>query len=191
VGLGIDPAFAAGLPTLKQAAGFIEDPQSSTDWKPNLQLLVGVKAVEGSKRTIYFVQLTTLPPRATNSGPWQPTLRTNDWSWSTSNKAQFVSTLYPVRVRVFDETARQLKEGQTPMAWGMLTNGLLDMCRAWVRSLSQPRMNAEKRESNRRESTQRAQRILPLRLDRGEGGRRPGEVSKSGRPTITPPACQS
>ena len=32
-------------------------------------------------------------------------------------------------MRVFDETGRQLKEGQTPMAWGMLTNGLLDLCR--------------------------------------------------------------
>jgi len=127
----LDPAFLAGLTTLKQATGFIEDPRSSTDWKPNLQLLVGVKAVEASKRTLYFVQLTTLPPLPTNSlgQPWQPVLRTNDWTWSASNKAQFVCTLYPVRVRVFDETGRRLKEGQTPMAWGMLTNGLLDLCR--------------------------------------------------------------
>ncbi len=126
-----DPVFSAGLATLKQAAGFIEDPRPSTDWKPNLQLLVGVKAVEGSKRIIYFVQLTTLPPPSTNSlgQPWQPLLRTNDWAWSGSNKAQFVTTLYPVRVRVFNETGRRLKEGQTPMAWGMLTNGLLDLCR--------------------------------------------------------------
>jgi hypothetical protein len=120
----LDPAFSAGLATLKQASGFVEDPRSSTDWKPNLQLLVGVKAVEGAKCTIYFVQLTTLPP--TNSEPWQPTFRTNDWAWSATNKAQFISTLYPVRVRVFDEAGKQLKEGQTPMAWGMLTNGLMD-----------------------------------------------------------------
>ncbi len=125
----LDPAFSTGLAKLKQATGFIEVSQSSTDWKPNLQLLVGVKAVEGSKRTIYFVQLTTLPPPPTNSEPWRPILRTNDWAWSASNKAQFVTTLYPVRVRVFNETGRQLKEGQTPMAWGMLTNGLLDLCR--------------------------------------------------------------
>src|SRR6266704_4491951 len=127
----LDPAFSAGLATLKQAAGFIEDPRPSTDWKPNLQLLVGVKAVEGSKRIIYFVQLTTLPPPSTNAlgQPWLPLLRTNDWAWSGSNKAQFVTTLYPVRVRVFNETGRRLKEGQTPMAWGMLTNGLVDLCR--------------------------------------------------------------
>jgi hypothetical protein len=125
----VDSAFSAGLATLKQATGFIDDPRSSTDWKPNLQLLVGVKAVEGSKRTIHFVQLTTLPPPTTNSGPWQPILRTNEWAWSASHKAQFVTTLNPVRVRVFDETGRQLKEGQTPMAWGMLTNGLMDLCR--------------------------------------------------------------
>jgi len=125
----LDPAFSAGLATVKHATGFIEDRASSTDWKPNLQLLVGVQAVEGSKRTIYFVQLTTLPPTPTNSEPWQPALRTNDWSLSASNKARFVATLYPVRVRVFDETGRRLKEGRTPMAWGMLTNGLFDMCR--------------------------------------------------------------
>jgi hypothetical protein len=71
--------------------------------------------------------LTTLPP--TNAGPSQPTFRTNYWAWSATNKAQFVSTLYPVRVRVFDDAGRKLKEGQTPMAWGMLTNGLMDMCR--------------------------------------------------------------
>jgi hypothetical protein len=118
---------------LKRATGFIEDQpnQSPTNWKPNLQLWVGVKAVEGSKRTIYFVQLTTLPPPPTNSlgQPWQPILRTNNWAWSPSNKTQFVTPLYPVRARVFDESGRQLKEGQTPMAWGMLTNGLMDMCR--------------------------------------------------------------
>src|SRR2546425_7661351 len=125
----LNPAFSVGLATLKQATGFIEDPRSPTDWKPNLQLLVGVKTVEGSKRTIYFVQLTTLPTTTTNSEPWQPILRTNDWTWSASNKAQFVSTLYPVRVRVFDETGRRLKEGQTLMAWGRLTNGLLDLSR--------------------------------------------------------------
>ena len=129
--LTLDPAFSAGLAKLKQATGFIEDQpnQSPTDWKPNLQLLVGVKAVEGSKRTIYFVQLTTLPPPTNSLGqPWQPTLRTNNWAWSPSNQTQFVTALYPVRARVFDETGRQFKAGQTPMAWGMLTNGLLDMC---------------------------------------------------------------
>ena len=125
----LDSAFSTGLATLKQATGFIEDLGSTTGWKPNLQLLVGVKAVEGSKRTIYFVQLTTLPWPATNSAPGLPILRTNDWAWSGTNRAQFVTALYPVRLRVFDETGRRLKEGQTLMAWGMLTNGLVDMCR--------------------------------------------------------------
>jgi len=131
--LTIDPAFLARLPMLERATGFTEDRsnQTPTDWRPNLQLLVGVKAVEGAKRTIYFVQLTTLRPPPTNSlgEPWQPILRTNDAAWSSSNKMQFVNTLYPVRARVFNETGRLLKEGQTPMAWGMLTNGLMDLCR--------------------------------------------------------------
>jgi hypothetical protein len=128
----LDPVFSAGFATLKQAAGFIEDPpnQSPTDWKPNLQLWIGVKAVEGNKRTVFFVQLTTLALPTNSFGQtWPPELRTNHWAWSPSNKTQFVMALYPVRARVFDETGRELKEGQTPMAWGMLTNGLMDMCR--------------------------------------------------------------
>ncbi|MFO1513080.1 MAG: hypothetical protein U1F83_09245 [Verrucomicrobiota bacterium] len=129
----LDPDFAPGLSALKQVTGFSEQPadQCQTDWQPNLQLLVGVKAVEKSQRTIYFVELTTLTPPPTNSlgQPWQPALRTNDWAWSPSNRSQFITTLYPVRARVFDETGRLVKEGQTPMAWGMLTNGLMDLCR--------------------------------------------------------------
>jgi len=139
--IAIDSAFTNQFTALKQAAGFVEqssdDPQN--DWSPYLQLWVGVKAVEGKKQTIYFVQLTTLatPEKNEWSEPWQPTLRTNHWSWSwsetnkpvTPKRAQFVSPLYPVRARVFDATGKALKEGQTPMAWGMLTNGLLDMCR--------------------------------------------------------------
>ena len=166
----LDPAFSSVLATLKQATGFIEDPQSPTDWKPNLQLLVGVKAVEGSKRTIYFVQLTTLPALPTNSlgQPWQPILRTNDWAWSASNKAQFVATLYPVRVRVFDETGRKLKEGQTPMAWGMLTNGLMDMCRLGF-------------EVYHEQTNSPVSRPAPLSFERGEG-RRDGKAPDAPKP---------
>jgi len=134
----IDPAFTNKFAELKQAARFIEQPADDTrnEWKPNLQLWVGVKAVEGKKQTIYFVQLTTLPAPKTNiwGEPWQPALRTNDFSWSGTNKsapkrAEYVNPLYPVRARVFDADGQALKDGQTPMAWGMLTNGLLDMCR--------------------------------------------------------------
>jgi hypothetical protein len=135
----IDPAFTNKFAELKQAAGFIEQPadDGQNDWKPNLQLWVGVKAVEGTKQTIYFVQLTTLPTPKTNiwGEPWQPALRTNGFSWAGTNQsaatrhAEYVNALYPVRARVFDANGQALKEGQTPMAWGMLTNGLLDMCR--------------------------------------------------------------
>jgi hypothetical protein len=129
----IDSAFTNVLAKLKHDASFVEDRpgEAAKDWKPGLQLLVGVKAVENSKRTIYFVQLTTVRPPLTNAAgqAWQPTLRTNHWGWSPTNKTFFVSTNYPVRVRVFDGTGKLLKEGQTPMAWGMLTNGLFDLCR--------------------------------------------------------------
>jgi hypothetical protein len=132
----VDSTFSAGLAKVKQSTGFVEDPpgQSSTDWQPNLQLLVGVKAVEGSQRTIHFVELTTARPPLTNAAgrPWQPFLHTNGWSWSSTNsthKAEIVFTNYPVRVRVFDETGKQLKGGRVWMAWAPLTNGLFDLCR--------------------------------------------------------------
>ncbi len=136
----IDPVLANGFAAFRQTSGFTaqraDDPQNA--WRPNLQLWVGVKATAGRKQSVCFVQLTTLPPPSTNPGghAWQPALRTNGWSWPANtnknaalNRAQYITALYPVRVRVFDATGRPRKEGQIPMAWGMLTNGLLDMCR--------------------------------------------------------------
>lgn len=135
-----DPVFESGLAALKKATGIIEGRPgpSQTGWMPDLQLLVGVKAVEGSKRTIYFVEMTTLRPPPTNAAGqlWSPPLRTNRFDWSGTNgvtdthkTAEYISSLYPVRLRVFDGSGRQLKEGEATMPWGLLTNGLADMCR--------------------------------------------------------------
>jgi len=137
---GIDPVFATGLAVLKKATGTIESPTNrlQTDWQANLQLLIGVKAVDASKQTVGFVELTTLRPPPTNAAgqKWTPTLQTNTFSWSTTNgtspvnhEVSFVSSLYPVRVRVFDENGRLLKVGRTTLPWGLLNNGLADMCR--------------------------------------------------------------
>jgi hypothetical protein len=136
----VNPVFAPGLVVLKKATGTIESrtdgPQ--TDWRPNLQLLIGVRAVEGSRQTVGFVELTTLCPPPTNAAgqPWSPVLQTNLFAWSSTNEAPavsheagYISRLYPVRVRVFDESGRKLNEGQTTLPWGLLTNGLADMCR--------------------------------------------------------------
>ena len=136
----LDPGFAPGLATLKRVTGTIESQpdRQQSDWRPNLQLLIGVKAVEASKQTIGFVELTTLRPPLTNAAgqPWSPASQTNLFSWSNTNgvspvshEARYISYLYPVRVRVFDEAGRKLKEGQTSLPWGLLTNGLADMCR--------------------------------------------------------------
>jgi len=135
-----DPAFTNGLATLTASTGFIKHQPgfTSTKWRPNLQLLVGVKAVEGSKQTIRFVEVTTLPPPQTNSAgqPWITPLRTNKWNWSSIDRptatnltAEYVSSIYPVQVRVFDETGSALTDGLTSLPWGLLTNGLLDLCR--------------------------------------------------------------
>ncbi len=136
----IDPVFAPGLATLKKVTGTIESQpdRSQTDWRPQLQLLIGVKAIDVSKTTVGFVELTTLRPPPTNAlgQPWNPALQTNAFAWSNTNgstpvnhEARFISRLYPVRVRVFDETGRIFEDGQTTMPWGLLTNGLADMCR--------------------------------------------------------------
>jgi len=136
----IDPAFAPGLVILEKITGTIETRTDGkqSDWRPGLQLLIGVKATEASRQTIGFVELTTLHPPPTNATgqPWSPALQTNLFSWSNTNgmslvshEASYISPLYPVRVRVFDEAGRQLKEGQTTLPWGLLTNGLADMCR--------------------------------------------------------------
>jgi len=137
--LPIDPAFTNGLSAIKGATGFIERMQrdGQTRWQPNLQVLVGVKATEGPKQTVRFVELTTVTPPTTDSAgqPWTAPLRTNKWSWAATNNpaatnqsAEYVSPIYPVRVRVFDETGSVLKEGDTSLPWG-LTNGLVDVCR--------------------------------------------------------------
>jgi len=136
----IDPVFAPGLTLLKKVTGTVESPLDSTqtDWKPQLQLLIGVKAIEASRMTIGFVELTTLRPPTTNTlgQPWTPALQTNTFAWSNTNEpspasheARYISHLYPVRVRVFDEAGQQLKEGRTDLPWGLLTNGLADLCR--------------------------------------------------------------
>jgi hypothetical protein len=135
-----DPVYAPGLATLKKITGTIpsRSDRRQTEWKPNLQLLIGVKVVDGSRQTIRFVELTTLRPPPTNAlgQPRRPTLQTNTFSWSDTNgtssvdrEASYVSRLYPVRVRVFDENGRQLEEGEATLPWGLLTNGLADMCR--------------------------------------------------------------
>jgi hypothetical protein len=122
----MDPVFAPGLVTLKKITGTIESQpdRAQTDWRPNLQLLIGVKAVEAFRQTVGFVELTTLRPPPTNAlgQPWIPASQTNLFSWSNTNgaspvshEARYISHLYPVRVRVFDETGRMLKEGQTTL----------------------------------------------------------------------------
>jgi hypothetical protein len=138
--VAVDPAFTNGLAALTTSTGFIESrpgpPQ--TQWQPNLQVLVGVRAVEGEKQTVRIVELTTLRPPPTNAWgqPWTPPLRTNKWNWAitnsptaTSQSAEYVSPIYPVRVRVFDETGGALTEGITALPWSSLTNTLVDLCR--------------------------------------------------------------
>jgi hypothetical protein len=138
----IDPDFQARLPALKKAIGILEEPSDGLGfrWAPNLQLLVGMKAAEGSKQTVRFVELITLPPPTTNAAgqPWSAPLRTNRFGWSGTNgekrTIEFVSRLYPVRLRVFDPAGKQLKEGTVTLPWDLLTNSLAELCRAGLSS---------------------------------------------------------
>lgn len=138
---GVDPVFAAGLATVKQATGFIDFPpnESPAGWRPNQQLLIGVEAVERTQRTIYFIELTTLPlpTNAVGSRLSQPLLVTNIWGSAETNPSvasarTYVSALYPLRVRVFDAGGRALGEGEAFLPWGLLPHGLAELCRLSV-----------------------------------------------------------
>src|SRR5262245_48980683 len=101
----IDPAFLPGITLLKNATGFSNNApgQSSSTWRPGLCLWVGVKVTDGSKQTICFVEMTTLTPPLTNAAgsAWTPPQHTNHFGWSRTNNVEYVSSMYPVRLRVF------------------------------------------------------------------------------------------
>jgi hypothetical protein len=154
---GVDPVFASGLVTVKQVTGFTNSlpSESPSDWLPYLQLLIGVEAVEGTERTIYFIELTTLPlpTNVVTSRLSQPPLVTNTLSWGSveTNKsapgagATYVSKLYPVQVRVFDERGRQRGEGGASLPWGLLPNGLGELCRLSVETSDAASRRGEER----------------------------------------------
>ncbi|MGZ4963147.1 MAG: hypothetical protein ACXWDN_00845 [Limisphaerales bacterium] len=129
-------SFEAGFAKLHSRV--TTDPSPTNIWSPHLRLLVGVEATEGSKKTVCFVELTTIKPPATTTTtgkPWAPVLETNGFSWTSTNqshvttKEKFVWALYPVQARVFDASGRQFKEGTTTVPFGLLTNGLAQVCR--------------------------------------------------------------
>ncbi|HLH52192.1 MAG TPA: hypothetical protein VKY92_01050 [Verrucomicrobiae bacterium] len=135
-----DPAFEAGLAALRKATGIVKGvgDQKQADTNSDLQLLIGVKATEGAKRSVYFVELTTIRAHRTNSVsmPSDSVLYTNRVSWPgpahashTNMPFEFVYSLAPLRVRVFDENARLQKQGQTVVPWELMTNSLANVCR--------------------------------------------------------------
>jgi hypothetical protein len=134
----IDATFTPSLENVKRLSQISPAAPNEVglQWKPNLRLLLGVKAVSSSTETISFVELTTLPPPLTDRAgtPWTPILQTNRFDWSGTNRSsrrtvEFVSSLYPVRLRVFGPTGHKLKEGDLAMPWGLLTNSLAETCR--------------------------------------------------------------
>ncbi len=136
----LDPCFRPGLVVLKKAAGFMEetpDPHG-TEWVPNLKLLIGVKAVDGPKQNIYFVELSTIGDIQSNGAVQlaHPVWHTNrfncpgpEGSSQTNLLLEFTYRLVPLRVRVFDETGRILKQGQAQIPWELMTNSLAHVCR--------------------------------------------------------------
>lgn len=154
--------FTPALTKWQETARFhaAEPGAISMEWQPYLQLLVGVTAVDDGKRTVHLVELTTLPLTPPNAAGG-PALRTNNWTWAATNKAQFITTIYPVRVRVFDGDGQLLKEGRAPMAWGMATNGLLDLCRIGLATYGA--------ETNAGAVRPKPQEISPLMLATGGG----------------------
>ena len=135
----IDPSFSPGLLKLKAISRIAEEQSDPphTDWQPGLRLLIGVKAVEASRQTVSFVELTTLRPASSNAPghPWKPAQQTNTFGWTDTNKvrsaahtALFISTLYPVGVRVFDQDGHVRQAGEAKFPWVFLTNVLAYLC---------------------------------------------------------------
>lgn len=149
INAGADGPFEAGFAKLHSR--ITTDPSPTNVWSPHLRLLVGVDATEGTKQTICFVELTTIKPPATNTNgkPWAPVFETNGFSWTSTNqshittKEKFVWALYPVQVRVFDASGRQSKEGTTTVPFGLLTNGLAQVCRLGLGRESGPEETPE------------------------------------------------
>lgn len=134
----VDDAFTNGLAVMKAASGFREVEATSVfpDWRTNLCLLLGFRVDNGAERFVRLVELTTLPPPPTNAlggakaSPGAKFEFTADASnyCPTSRVHRFTSPRYPVRVRVFSEQGRLLKESRETLAWQFLTNGLVGPC---------------------------------------------------------------
>ena len=137
----VDPVFESGLAALRKNCGITEsttEPQAVA--KRDLRVLIGVESADGAKRLLYFVELTTMLASNTNAaGAGSTRLYTNRVSWPGLDSAshgnisfEFVYTLAPLRVRVFDEKARLQKQGQAIVPWELMTNSLADVCRICV-----------------------------------------------------------
>lgn len=133
----MDPAFEPGLAILRKTKGIVEElpDKSGTLWAPDLQLLIGVKATEGAKQELYFVELTTLAAPTTDPSsqtPWHTNridLAGVHSGSGTNTPLEFRYRLAPVRVCVFDRDGRALNQGQAEVPWELMTNSLADVCR--------------------------------------------------------------
>ncbi len=143
--LEADGIFARGLEavqrTLANSPG-MEAPKG-TEWSPDLQLIIGVAARNGTKQVVRFVEISTLPDPAGAGSDGAMALSTNIATWKQSDEATHhsvavVSRLRPIRVRVFDDGGRLLKEGMSKLPWEILTNGLASTCKESLVSKSVP-----------------------------------------------------
>ena len=135
----IDASFTNGLAAVKSYCRFqeIEPTAVFPEWRTNLSLILGFRIDSGASRFVNLIEITTLPPSLTNAPgkPAAPPAATfsvrceNSTLCSTARVYRFTSPRYPVRVRVFDEHGRFLKESRDAFAWNFLTNGLADACR--------------------------------------------------------------
>ena len=64
----VDPAFRPGMEFL---SGF-DLPQAGDLWQPDDWTLLGIKVSHGDKRDVWFVRLSTLPPRTGPHGEALP-----------------------------------------------------------------------------------------------------------------------
>ena len=138
VSQSVDPDFKKGLSVLRKTTGIIEGFQDANqvEWASDLQLLIGVKASEGAKRTINFIELSTIPSSLTNliDPAWDRVWHTNRFTLpavgtGTNMTFEFAYRLAPVRVRVVDQAGKTMREGEAVIPWELMTNSLAEVCR--------------------------------------------------------------
>src|SRR5690348_9090139 len=87
----LDPAFESHLAAVRKATGFTEGVSDQQTAVKDLRLLIGIKSVDGTKRSLYFVELTKM--HASQAGSLS-TAYTNRINWPGTGSPPQTNTVF-------------------------------------------------------------------------------------------------